>query len=63
MVLLEECRHPTVIHVVLEETHMDVEKESRSGLGIFLGLEFSKEEGRGVCHLVMAEDLEELIGV
>ena len=32
--LLEERRHPMVIHVVLEETHMDVEKESSSGLGL-----------------------------
>ena len=32
--LLEERRHPMVIHVVLEETHMDVEKESSSSLGL-----------------------------
>ena len=62
-VLLQECRHPTVIHVVLLETHMDVENESRSGLDIFLWLEFSMVEGRGVCHLVMAEVLEQFIGV
>jgi len=42
---------------------MDVENESRSGLGIFLWLDFSMVEGRGVCHLVMAEVLEQFIGV
>ena len=41
---------------------MEVENESRSGLGIFLWLDLSKVEGMGEGHLVMADVLEELIG-
>ena len=58
--VLEECRHPTVIHVVLEETHKDVENESISGLGI----ELLQDVGRGACHLLMAAFLGlEVLGV
>ena len=52
--VLEECRHPTVIHVVLEETQMDVENESSSGLG----LSWIDLLVLGVCHLFVVEDVE-----
>ena len=54
--VLEDFRHPTVIHVVLEETHMEVENESRAELGILSRLELIEVEvNGGVCHLFVAE--------
>ena len=55
---LEDCRHPIVIHVVLDETHMEVEKELLTVLGIFLRREPKEVEEVDaglLCRLFVAE--------
>ena len=50
--VLHECRHPTVIQVVLEETNLDVENESRPKEGLPSRPELLLDEGTGVCHFI-----------
>ena len=59
--LLEERLHPTVIHVVVEDTHMDVEKESGSGIDLSSQDDLSRSE-LWVCHLSFKGILELEVG-